>query len=226
VSDGGRPLAGRPAGAPLVQRALIFDLDGTLVDSRADLAEAGNHARAALGLPALAMPEVAKMVGDGAATLIERLTPGCSPEGRASAMAAFLAYYAEHCTDRTRPYAGVPEMLGQLRHAGWLLAVATNKPLAFTLAILDACGLDHFTEVRGGDAERKPDPGQLLSILAELGAEGASSWMVGDHRTDILAGRAAGCFVMWCSWGIGRREGLAIDAQADDPDDVVRLLAP
>jgi phosphoglycolate phosphatase len=116
-------------------------------------------------------------------------------------------------------------MLDQLRHAGWLLAVATNKPLAFTLSILDACGLDQFTEVRGGDAARKPDPGQLLSILAELGADHARSWMVGDHRTDILAGRAAGCAVMWCSWGIGRREDLPIDAQADHPDDVVRLLA-
>ncbi len=210
----------------MVQRALIFDLDGTLVDSRADLAEAGNRARAALGLPALAMAEVAAMVGDGAATLIERLTPGGTTDGRAAAMAAFLAHYAEHCSDRTRPYDGVPEMLDALRHAGWLLAVATNKPLAFTLAILDACGLDHFTEVRGGDAERKPAPAQLLSILSELGAEGASSWMVGDHRTDILAGRAAGCSVMWCSWGIGRREGLLIDAQADRPGDVVRLLAP
>ncbi len=209
----------------MVSRALIFDLDGTLVDSREDLAEAGNQARAALALPALSLAQVAVMVGDGAATLIERLTTGCSPGQRARALAAFLAHYAEHCCDRTRPYPGVPEMLGQLRAAGWLLALATNKPLAFTLDILDACGLDHFTEVRGGDGARKPAPGQLLSILAELGAESSRSWMVGDHRTDILAGRAAGCAVMWCSWGIGRRDGLAIDAQADHPDDVVRLLA-
>jgi phosphoglycolate phosphatase len=212
--------------AQAVQRALIFDLDGTLVDSREDLATAGNHARAALGLPALATAEVAMMVGDGAATLIERLTPGCSAAERERAMAAFLASYAEHCCERTRPYAGVPEMLDQLRADGWRLAVATNKPLAFTLSILDACGLCQFSEVRGGDAARKPAPGQLLSILSALHADHGRSWMVGDHRTDILAGRAARCWVMWCSWGIGRRDGLAIDAQADHPDDVVSLLIP
>ncbi len=219
-------LAAPAAQSPQALRALIFDLDGTLVDSRDDLARAGNQARAALGLPALPVAEVARMVGDGAAMLIERLTPAADAAARALSLEAFLAYYAEHCCDQTQVYAGVPAMLDQLRAQGWLLAVATNKPLAFTLDILAACGLDHFTEVRGGDAERKPDPGQLLSILHELGAAPGASWMIGDHRTDILAGRAAGCAVLWCSWGLGRHDGLAFDAQADQPGDVVRLLAP
>lgn len=208
-----------------MKRAIIFDLDGTLVDSREDLARAGNQARRELGLDGLGLEAVARFVGDGVDMLIERLTPGRSEPERARARAAFLAFYGDHCTERTRPYPGIEAMLDTLRDRGWLLAVATNKPLVYTVAILDACGLDQFTEVRGGDVARKPDPGQLLSILSELGAAPARSWMVGDHLTDILAGRAAGCSVMWCSWGIGRRDELPIDALAGSPDEVVRLVA-
>ena len=208
----------------MANRAIIFDLDGTLIDSREDLARAGNHARSALGLQPLSLAEVASFVGDGAAKLVERLTPGCTKDERERALAAFFDHYGRQCTEQTRPYQGVGEMLDLLRGGGWLLAVATNKPLAFTLTILDACGLNQFTEVRGGDAMRKPDPGQLLSILAELAAEPGASWMVGDHRNDVIAGRAAGCSVMWCSWGLGSRDGLAVDAEAHSPGDIARLL--
>lgn len=203
----------------------IFDLDGTLVDSRADLAAAGNQARAAIGLAHLPEAEVALMVGDGLQRLIERLTPGADPAARATALARFQQAYAAGCCQRTRCYAGVPEALDACAGQGWRLAVATNKPLAFTRRILDHLGLSpRLAAVRGGDGPKKPDPAQLQSIIGELGGDPQRTWMVGDHRTDILAGRAAGCRVLFCSWGMGHADGHAADATASHPRDWPGLL--
>lgn len=193
----------------------IFDLDGTLVDSRADLAAAGNAARAAIGLPRLPETEVMACVGDGMQKLLERLTPEVEASARARATEAFKAAYAQGCCVRTACYEGVVEALDAVRRQGWILAVATNKPLAFSRRILDHLGLSaRIACVRGGDGPKKPDPGQLQSILHELGADPRRSWMVGDHRTDILAGRAAGCRVLFCTWGIGHADGHPVDAIA------------
>jgi len=204
-------------------RVLIFDLDGTLIDSRVDLAASGNHARAAVGLPALPLAQVVSYVGDGIDKLIERLVPE-APQ-RAAAKHAFEAHYRTHCCDATRPFAGLVEALDHLRAAGWLLAVATNKPNVFTDAILEGCGIaERFAAVRGGDGPRKPDPGQLRSILAELHGDAAQSWMIGDHHTDIRAGRAAGCRVLFCGWGMGHADGEQVDATVALPHDLVQVL--
>ncbi|MBA3700854.1 MAG: HAD-IA family hydrolase [Planctomycetes bacterium] len=204
-------------------RVLIFDLDGTLIDSRADLAASGNHARGVVGLPALPLAQVVSYVGDGVDKLIERLVPEVAK--RVSAKHAFEQHYAVHCCDATRPFAGLVEALDRLRSDGWLLAVATNKPDVFTNAILRGCGIaEHFAAVRGGDGPRKPDPGQLRSILRELQGDTAQSWMIGDHHTDIRAGRAAGCRVLFCSWGMGHADGEAVDATIAHPADLVRVL--
>ncbi len=205
---------------------VIFDLDGTLVDSRADLAEAGNAARASIGLPPLALHQIAAFVGDGVDKLIDRLTPNCDVQARDEAKAAFIARYAACCCDATRAYAGIAEALSALSAAGWSLAVATNKPLAFTGRILEACGLaGMITEVRGGDRARKPDPAELVDILTATGDKSESSWMIGDHHTDILAGRAASMRVGWCAWGIGRREGLIVDAEFAMPGEIPLAIA-
>lgn len=204
-------------------RVLIFDLDGTLIDSRADLAASGNHARGAVGLPPLPLSQVVSYVGDGVDKLIERLVPAAG--NRAAAKMAFEAHYHDHCCDATRPFDGLVEALDHLRSQGWLLAVATNKPDDFTYAILRGCGIaDRFAAVRGGDGPRKPDPGQLRSILLELGGDAAQSWMIGDHHTDIRAGRAAGCRVLFCGWGMGHADGEAVDATIAQPRDLVRVL--
>ena len=206
-----------------MSRVLIFDLDGTLIDSRADLAAAGNHARGAVGLPALPLSQVVGYVGDGVDKLIERLVPEAVK--RAAAKHAFEEHYREHCCDATRPFDGLVEALDALRAQGWLLAVATNKPDVFTHLILRGCGIaGRFAAVRGGDGPRKPDPGQLRSILDELGGEAARSWMIGDHHTDIRAGRAAGCRVLFCGWGMGRTDGDPVDATILEPRDLPKVL--
>ena len=200
-------------------RVLIFDLDGTLIDSRVDLAASGNHARGVVALPALPLAQVISYVGDGVDKLIERLVPAA--EKRAAAKQAFEAHYHDHCCDATRPFEGLVEALDRLRSDGWLLAVATNKPDAFTHAILHGCGIaERFAAVRGGDGPRKPDPGQLRSILKELGGDAAQSWMIGDHHTDIRAGRAAGCRVLFCAWGMGHADGEAVDATITQPQEL------
>jgi phosphoglycolate phosphatase len=206
-------------------RAVVLDLDGTLIDSRLDIAASANAARAALGLPALDPATIVGFVGDGADKLIERLTPGAGSAERERALAAFKAHYAVHCCVATKPYAGIPAALAALRADGWRLAVATNKPEAFARAILRGLALmPLFDAVRGGDRVRKPDPAPVRELLVELGADPAASWMVGDHHTDIRAGRGAGCRVLWCGWGFGDRDGLAVDAEIAAPAELPGAL--
>lgn len=210
----------------MAARAAVLDLDGTLIDSRHDIAAAANVARVAVGLAPLELATVVGFVGDGAEALIARLTPGGDAPTRTAALTAFAAHYAEHCCDHTRPYPGIPAALEALRGAGWRLAVATNKPEAFARTILDRLALTPLVDaLRGGDRVRKPDPAPVRELLVELGASPAGSWMVGDHHTDIRAGRGAGCRVAWCDWGIGDRDGLAVDATATAPVDLPRVLA-
>ncbi len=207
-----------------MRRVAIFDLDGTLVDSRYDIAAAGNYARTTLGLPALALDKVIQCVGDGLDKLIERIIPDESQ--RDAAKSAFSTYYLLHCCDQTAPYDGIIETLERLRYLGWDLTVATNKPDQFTKLILAGCHLQSFfTEVRGGDAAKKPDPGQLLDIFSARGGDAATSWMIGDHHTDIRAGRAAGCHVAFCTWGIGHDDKLPVDVRIAHPRELITLLS-
>jgi phosphoglycolate phosphatase len=207
----------------------IFDLDGTLVDSREDLATAGNAARLAVGLPALPVALIMGYVGEGVMKLIERLTPDCDAAARTLASGVFHSTYADVCCHATRPYAGIPEALQTLRDQHWLLGVATNKSLHFTELILEHCQLRGlFAAVRGGDATRKPDPTALLEIINETtrGAHGKNGWMIGDHHTDIEAGHAAGLRVAWCAWGIGSRHDLVVEAVLTAPSQLPQTLIP
>ncbi len=209
-----------------VRGALLLDLDGTLIDSRADIAHAVNQALRGIGLAERPLAEVAACVGDGADKLIERLTPGSDTPTRARALGLFKDYYAEHCWVETVVYPGVRAALTRLRAEGWRLAVVTNKPLSHTVRILERSGLAPLmASVRGGDRTRKPDPGQLLECLEELGCRTGDSWMIGDHHTDIRAGRSAGCRVCFCAWGIGERDGLAVDAVVEQADELAGVLA-
>lgn len=196
--------------------AFIFDLDGTLVDSRADIAAAANVARAVFGLQPLAEPTLRAYVGDGVRLLLRRVLghdlaataagPGVLADDDArlaAAHAAYVDHYSRHLLDHTRPYAGVPELL--LALSGVPLMIATNKPGGFGAAILSGLGLDAFFRcVVGGDQvpARKPDPAHLRACLQGLTVAAPAVVVVGDSPNDILAARALGAVSVGCTWGL------------------------
>lgn len=196
---------------------VIFDLDGTLVDSRQDLSASVNHALGRLGLPPLSLETVAGFVGDGVGPLLARaLTAarGAADEAEVEAgLRAFREHYALHLLDATRPYAGVPEALQALGRKA--MAVATNKPQGYALAILEGLGLHHhFRLVLGGDStpHKKPHPAQAEAILAAVGLPPAAALMVGDSPQDVAMARAAGCGACAVTYGLRSREELAAAA--------------
>ena len=202
---------GRPAGA------FIFDLDGTLVDSRQDIAAAANVARAACGLPPLPEPVLTGYVGDGVALLLRRALGhdlAAGPAGAPGLLApddprleparvAYLEHYGRHLLDHTRAYDDVPRLLERL--AGVPLLVATNKPGRFSEAILAGLGLGHhFRRVVGSDqvAARKPDPAHLRACLDGLDVAPADVVVVGDSPNDIRAARGLGAVAVGVTWGL------------------------
>jgi phosphoglycolate phosphatase len=214
------------------RRLAVFDLDGTIVDSLPDLAAALDRLMAASGRPGFDHATVAAMIGDGAQVLVER---ACAARGLAFGPAlveAFLAEYGPRAAEATRPFPGIVAALDRLDAAGWRLAVCTNKPEAPARALLAELGLAaRFVAVVGGDSvpARKPDPGHLLACVAAGGGDAARAVMVGDHRNDVAAARAAGIACVFASWGYGAgamAEGAAAVAGAPAalPDLLARLV--
>lgn len=174
---------------------LLFDLDGTLVDSLPDIAASVDFVRGQHGLPPLHDDGVRPLVGDGLTRLLERALPDLDASTRARAEAAYRTHHLEQCTQLVRPYPGARAHLERWRSAGWALAVVTNKPLAFATRVLEACGLASlFQVVIGGDSTpaRKPDPTPCHAALDALGARRGVGTMIGDGVQDLRAGRAAG----------------------------------
>jgi phosphoglycolate phosphatase len=184
---------------------LVFDLDGTLVDSSRDLASALNATleRLSPGTPPLPLETVVAFVGEGARRLIERslLRAGLDRPVE-EVLATYLECYRDRLLDTTRLYPGIREALDALD--GRPLAVLTNKPGDMSRTILEGLGVaQRFAGIWGaGDVpQRKPDPGGLLRILEDLHRTPAETWMVGDSATDVGAGRAAGVRVAGVTWG-------------------------
>jgi phosphoglycolate phosphatase len=186
-------------------RLLVFDLDGTLVDSKEDLANAVNVALESFEFPPLPHPVIYSYVGDGASALILRALPPEKADLLPEVLDRFLACYRRHLLDTTRPYPGV---VGALRKWSGMyrMAVLTNKGLAMTEEILSGLSLSgYFFDVRGGDSfgNKKPHPEGLLHLVREAGVEGRETIMVGDSRNDVLAGRAAGAVTCGVTYGLG-----------------------
>jgi phosphoglycolate phosphatase len=175
---------------------LIFDLDGTLIDSKLDLAHSVNAAREHLGLAPLSHDLVHSYVGEGAPVLIQRaLGPGAAPEAVAKALAFFLEYYRAHQLDNTVLYPGVCEALNRLKDYGARLAVLTNKPVRISNEIVNGLGLgSHFEFVYGGNSFefKKPHPVGIETIVRDTGSLREKTIMVGDSGVDIQTARNAG----------------------------------
>jgi phosphoglycolate phosphatase len=183
-------------------RAILFDLDGTLVDSRLDLARSVNAALREVGLPERPEAEIFGFIGEGSRRLVERaVTPRL--DLLEPAHAAWAKDYAEHLLDNTLPYPGIPELLARLTGP---LAVHTNKPGDFARRILDGLGLsDRFVVVIGGGdvPSRKPDPAGALDILARLQVTADQAVYVGDSRIDAATARAGHFRFIGAAWGFG-----------------------
>jgi phosphoglycolate phosphatase len=199
---------------------VVFDLDGTLVDTAPDLCAALNHALNALGRPGVPADDVRHMVGHGARKLLER---GLATSGDVSSaiieagVPHFLEYYAAHIADGSRPFDGVEAALDQLAAAGTRLAICTNKPVALSMALVSALGWDRrFVANLGFDSVPvpKPDPGHVLAAIALAGGEPATTIFVGDSITDTTAARAAGVPVVAVSFGFSDRTVGALGADA------------
>lgn len=187
--------------------AVFFDMDGTLIDSKADLAATVNHTRRDLGLAELPVETVIGFVGRGARYLLDHAIPERTGEDVA---AIFRSHYAEHCCESVTLYPGVRETLEELARRGWLLGVNTNKPNFATRMILEKFGLDRLfgsAVVAGGDcAEMKPSALPLRDCAARLGGHRLSSrdWMVGDSWTDLDCAANAGVKSAFCAYGFGQ----------------------
>jgi phosphoglycolate phosphatase len=196
-------------------RLTIFDLDGTLIDSRLDLAASANAALAKVGLPLRSEAEIGSFVGEGARRLVEKaIAP--RQELIEPALAAFLDHYSKHLLVRTTEYDGVRDVLDAL--TGTPLAVATNKPGPFAREILQRLGfLDRFVAVLGGgEGPRKPDPALLQRIMALAAAKPEETTFVGDSRVDVETARAAGTKLIAVRWGFGSLEELVTAGARED----------
>jgi phosphoglycolate phosphatase len=194
---------------------LIFDLDGTLVDSKKDLTASVNYVRQRFDLPDLTETEIARFIGDGALMLIRRALANRASENNVqSGLQLFLSYYRAHMLDRTVLYPGVRETLDRLRDCK--LAVLTNKPIHFSCAMLDGLGIYRlFAAVYGGNSfdHKKPDPVGIFQILFDTKGQREKTWMIGDSAVDVLTGRNAD--VTTC----GVTYGYATESFRDCPPD-------
>lgn len=186
-------------------KALVFDLDGTLIDSKEDLALSMNATLEHLGRKRIEPERIYSYVGGGVQLLVKRaLAEGAADEEVERGMAYFLEYYRAHMLDNTVPYPGVREGLERL--AGRELAVLTNKPVKFSKLILNGLGMaSYFRYVYGGNSfeKKKPDPLGLNTLLRELDAGPRETMMVGDSEVDIQTARNAGTWACGVTYGLG-----------------------
>jgi phosphoglycolate phosphatase len=198
---------------------VIFDLDGTLIDSKLDLVHSVNASRAHMNLAPISADLVASYVGSGAPVLMRRaLGPEASEAEVQRALRYFLDYYRDHMLDNTYLYPGVREALDQLHGAGTKLAVLTNKPVRFSQALVHGLGLGaHFFRVYGGNSfeQKKPDPIGIRTLVEESGAGQKHTIMVGDSGVDIRTARNAQ--VLAC----GVTYGFQPETFVEDPPDLL-----
>jgi phosphoglycolate phosphatase len=209
-------------------RALIFDLDGTLIDSKQDLIRSVNEMLVEMGRETLHEDTISGYIGHGAPQLIGRaLGNGATEEERERALKFFLAHYEEHKLDSTCAYPGVAEALHEL--CEFPMAVLTNKPVRVSKRILEGLGLaKYFRAVYGGNSfeTKKPDPQGAKKILEEFGTAAGEAMMIGDSEVDVQTARNAGTLVAAVNYGFGThdRSAYPADIYLEWPTDLVKVL--
>lgn len=202
----------------MMYRTIIFDLDGTLLDTIGDLAAAANYVCRENDWPEYTVAEVESMVGNGIPKLVQRFSPenARSPLMLANTLHQFNRYYGAHNMESTHPYPGIPELLQELHDRGLQMAVCSNKADEFSRVIVEHYFPGIFRLVRGNipGTPVKPDPGVAKGIMERLGAESGETLMVGDSDVDIHTGHNAGLRACGVTWGFRSRENL-VDAGAD-----------
>ena len=198
---------------------LVFDLDGTLIDTVPDLANALNHVLREHGHGPFSPREVQAMVGDGIPALVTRGFAGRGADAAeaSEALPEFLALYEANAANLSRPYPGVRDTLIELRRRSYRTAVCTNKAERATTAVLRGLDLlEMFDGIAGGDhfAVRKPDPGHLLGLISELGARPERAAMIGDNENDAAAAHGAGLPLVLMRYGYARTDPETLDADA------------
>ena len=207
--------------------AVFFDLDGTLFDTKADLAATVNHTRRDLGLVEWSEENVIAHVGQGAKYLLTNSIPECPYE---EVWEIFKSHYAEHCVERVQPYPGVVRTLGELRDRGWLLGVNTNKPNFAVMLILDKFGFTLYfgcAVVAGGyGIPLKPDAQSIRECASRLRGHRLSShdWMVGDSWTDMQCATNAGVKGAFCTFGFGRLKEARFTVKINRFDELLMHL--
>lgn len=207
----------------------LFDLDGTLLDTLDDLADALSFALTAHGLTPRGREEVRMFVGDGVAKLIERAAPGAPPEVAAAVTADFKARYAEHMADKTAPYPGIPELLSALRSRGVRCAVVSNKYHTASRAVCRKL-LPGYPSVVIGEGEgipKKPDPAGCFRAMEALGASPEETLYIGDSDVDAQTARNAGLACALVSWGFRPRASLEKTGApvVDRPEELLAYFA-
>lgn len=219
------------------KKVILFDLDGTLVDSAPDLASAVNHMLKLLGRESFDDELIRGWVGNGAQVLVKRGLSGDSvvddsidPAVISKALAIFLDHYAQNLSVRTLPYPNVPTTLKSLKAKGYRLVLVTNKPFDFIAPLLEGLGLADLFELSiGGDSlsKRKPDPMPLLHVCERLDVTVSECVMIGDSKNDILAANAAGMQSIGVTYGYNYGEAIDVyepDSVVDDIAEIIGLL--
>lgn len=192
-------------------KLVIFDLDGTLLNTIGDLAAAGNHTLEVMGFPQYPEEQYKQFVGNGIPKLIERILPdGAESSCTERAFGLFMDYYSMHKSDRTKPYPDMPELVRELREAGVTCACNSNKAHEFSAELVRRFYGGDITMIIGYGAgfPAKPDPGAALELIRRAGANQRNSLYVGDSDVDMLTGHNAGIDVCAALWGFRGREEL------------------